>query len=200
MPFDGGDFESWLEQGLDRALGAHPAPTPLASQAGYHAAYLSGGFGVSSFGSSVVAALTSKAALAGATAAIVVGGGTAVAATTASGSANPTNWGQYISQTVVPTCKEQAASAGLHGIGACVSSIARTHGQAVASAARHHGASDARDNDQKGDHGKASEARANHPTGKSSDNPGQGHSDGNGNGGSGQGNSSSNGHGPTGKH
>ena len=99
MPFDGGDFESWLEQGLDRALSAHPAPSPLATQAGYHAAYLSGGIGLTSFGSSVVAALTSKAAIAGTTAALVVGGGTAVAAGTASGSVNPSNLGQYISQT-----------------------------------------------------------------------------------------------------
>jgi hypothetical protein len=163
MSFDGGDFESWLDQGLGKALNAQAGPSPLATQASYHAAYLSGGVGMSSFGAQVVAALTSKVAIGGATAAIIVGGGTAAAAA-AGGSANPTNWGQFISQTVVPNCKDQAASAGMHGIGQCVSSIARLHGQEVASAARHHGSGEGTV------HGKASEARGREEAGEAGQN------------------------------
>ncbi len=180
MSFEGGDFDGWLERGLDRALNAQSGPSPLATQASYHAASISGGTGVS-FGTSVVSALTSKLVAGTATAALVVGGGTVVAATAATGSANPTNWGQFISQTVVPDCKASAAKSGHHGIGACVSSIAREHGEAVSSAARHHGATEAHQN-----HGKASEARDNKPDGAGSTKPGG--SQGNDNGDKGQAN------------
>ena len=197
MSFDGGEFESWLEDGLGKALNAQTGPSPLATQASYHAAYLSGGVGLS-FSSSIVTALTSKLAAGAATTVLVVGGGTAVAATAATGSLNPTDWGQFISQTVVPNCKDQAASAGLHGIGQCVSSIARLHGQEVASAARHHGASDARDN--RG-HEEATEGRKNgaengHGQGNGKENG----ENGQGNGSSGQGNGNSQGHGAPPKH
>ncbi len=172
MSFDGGDFESWLEQGLNRALNTHSGPSPLATQASYHAAFVSGGAGLS-LSSLITASLTSKLAAGAATATLIVGGGTVAAATAATGSANPSDWGQYISQTVVPACKAQLAS-GEHGIGDCVASIARQHGEEVASAARHHQATEAKENeaqDNKKDHGEASEARGKKPAGHPSQKP-----------------------------
>ena len=52
----------------------------------------------------------------------------AVAATEVAitGSANPTNWGHQV-VTQVNACKASAARLGVHGIGQCVSSFARTH-------------------------------------------------------------------------
>ena len=69
--------------------------------------------------------------VAAAAAAVTVAG----AATT--GSINPADWGQQVSQHV-SDCKKALAD-GQHGIGDCVSSFASQHGQVVASEARHHG-------------------------------------------------------------
>ena len=56
----------------------------------------------------------------------------AVAATEVAitGSVNPANWGQQVT-SVVDACKASAARLGVHGIGQCVSSFARTHGDTV---------------------------------------------------------------------
>jgi hypothetical protein len=56
----------------------------------------------------------------------------AVAATEVAitGSVNPKNWGQQV-VTVVNECKASAERLGVHGIGQCVSSFARTHGDTV---------------------------------------------------------------------
>ncbi len=53
----------------------------------------------------------------------------AVAATEVAitGSVNPTNWGSQV-VTQVNACKASAARLGVHGIGQCVASFARTHG------------------------------------------------------------------------
>ena len=53
----------------------------------------------------------------------------AVAATEVAitGSANPTNWGHQV-VTQVNACKASAERLGVHGIGQCVASFARTHG------------------------------------------------------------------------
>jgi len=60
-----------------------------------------------------------------------------VAGASATGSLDPTVWGQQVSQRV-EQCKEALAD-GQHGIGGCVSAFAKTHGQGVASDARHQG-------------------------------------------------------------
>lgn len=62
-----------------------------------------------------------------------------VAGTAATGSANPIVWGQQVS-SYVSACKDKLGD-GQHGIGDCVSTFASSHGQAVASDARHHGGS-----------------------------------------------------------
>ena len=56
----------------------------------------------------------------------------AVAATEVAitGSINPLNWGQQVTQQV-DACKASAARLGVHGIGQCVSSFARQHGDAT---------------------------------------------------------------------
>ena len=60
-----------------------------------------------------------------------------VAGAATTGSINPADWGQQVSQHV-SDCKKALAD-GQHGIGDCVSSFASQHGQVVASEARHHG-------------------------------------------------------------
>jgi hypothetical protein len=60
-----------------------------------------------------------------------------VAGASATGSLDPTVWGQQVSQRV-QQCQDTLAD-GKHGIGDCVSAFAKTHGPGVASDARHHG-------------------------------------------------------------
>jgi hypothetical protein len=60
----------------------------------------------------------------------------AVAATEVAitGSVNPTNWGSQV-VTQVNACKASAARLGVHGIGQCVASFARTHGDTTSDGA-----------------------------------------------------------------
>ncbi len=58
------------------------------------------------------------------------------------GSVNPADWGQQVTQQVAD-CKASAARLGIHGIGQCVSQFANQHGKAVSDA---HKASAAREN------------------------------------------------------
>ena len=66
--------------------------------------------------------------LAVAAAAVTVATAATEVATT--GSLNPANWGQQVKQTV-SDCKASAERLGVHGIGQCVSSFARQHGDTV---------------------------------------------------------------------
>lgn len=74
-----------------------------------------------------------------AAAVVVAGAATEVAVT---GSLNPTNWGQQVTQQV-NACKASAARLGVHGIGECVSDFAKQHGDQVSDS---HQSSKARDN------------------------------------------------------
>ena len=67
----------------------------------------------------------------------------AVAATevATTGSLNPLNWGQQVTQQV-NACKASAERLGVHGIGQCVASFARTHGKAVSAAHKNSNAND----------------------------------------------------------
>jgi len=120
----GADFEALLERELGRRLERLQGPSPAVSQAVYHAV-ATGGRMPMPFVSSLAAA-ASKGAVGLAAAALVVGGGS-VAAAAASGSANPTTWGQTVTDAVT-SCKS-ALGDGQHGIGECVSAVARKHGQ-----------------------------------------------------------------------
>lgn len=62
-----------------------------------------------------------------AAAATIAAAATEVAIT---GSVNPANWGQQVTQQV-DACKASAERLGVHGIGQCVASFARQHGDTV---------------------------------------------------------------------
>jgi len=169
---DGLDLERLLEQQLQQAAGKLQGPSPFAGQSAYHAAFAAGGLALSPI-SSILAFVTTKTAIAAAAATIVVGG--AAVGTVATGSPNPTVWGQAV-VTAVQGCKTaeatldatasgartkgSQASAARQNVGQCVSAFASQHG--AAERAKH--ASDARENDANG-------KKTDHPTGKPSDHP-----------------------------
>ena len=107
------DFDRWLEQELGRNLapiGSRPArPGP--------ARYQASRVGGLTFPRKVAASLAAP------TVALAAGGAAAAAAST--GSVNPQVWGQRV-EAAVASCKAELQ--GQHGIGACVSAIARQHG------------------------------------------------------------------------
>jgi hypothetical protein len=122
------DIERELESELHRALdpiAGEPVPDrrTMPSRATRTRALI-GGAG---------AALTFKV-LSGAVAAAAA---VTVAGAATTGSFNPGDWGQAVTQAVTD-CKNKLGD-GAHGIGDCVSALASTHGQNVASAARQHG-------------------------------------------------------------
>lgn len=151
-----GDFERELERELHRILDPiAAAPIPLRrAPSGAIGRRLLGGAGVA-----LGLKLATGVAIA-AFAAVAAGATTEVAIT---GSLNPADWGQQVSQTVTD-CKNKL-SAGQHGIGDCVSDFAKQHGDLVSDS---HQASKARDNSGK-DNGK------DHGTGNGNGN-GNGHS------------------------
>ncbi len=74
-----------------------------------------------------------------AAAVVVAGAATEVAVT---GSLNPTNWGEHVTQAV-QSCKDTLRASGTRGIGPCVSAIANQHGEQVSD---NHKSSKAREN------------------------------------------------------
>ena len=121
------NIERELEDELHRVLdpvSALPIPARQMSAHRGTARTVAGGAG---------AALTLKLLSGVAVAAAAV----TVAGTAATGSPNPVVWGQQVS-SYVAACKDKLAD-GQHGIGDCVSTFASSHGQAVASDARHQG-------------------------------------------------------------
>jgi hypothetical protein len=118
---DMNDFEREMERELHRILDpmtAAPIPFRRPMQPGGSMKKLLGGAGAA-IG---VKILTGIAVAAAATTFAVAA--TEVAIT---GSVNPTNWGSQV-VTQVNACKASAARLGVHGIGQCVASFARTHG------------------------------------------------------------------------
>jgi hypothetical protein len=118
------EFERDLEHELHRILDpmtARPIPVRRSMQPGGSMKRLLGGAGAA-IG---VKILTGIAVAAAATTFAVAA--TEVAIT---GSVNPANWGQQVT-TQVDACKASAARLGVHGIGQCVASFARTHGGTV---------------------------------------------------------------------
>ncbi len=121
------DLEREMEQELHRVLdpiAALPIPPRRTLQNRRAARALLGGAG---------AALSLKLLTGVAVAAAAV----TIAGTATTGSLNPSDWGQQVSERVA-ACKAELAD-GQHGIGDCVSALAQQHGAAVASEARHHG-------------------------------------------------------------
>ena len=152
-----GDFELELERELHRILdpiAAVPIPPRRAPVSGGFRKRLLGGAG---------AALGLKLATGVAVAAFAAAAAGVATEVAVTGSLNPSNWGQSVTQAV-QTCKDTLRASGTRGIGPCVSAIAKQHGQQVSDS---HKASDARGNGK--DKGK-------------SDGKSQGKSNGNGNG------------------
>jgi uncharacterized low-complexity protein len=118
------NFEREIEDELHRIidpLTAGPIPFRRPMQPGGSMKKLLGGAGAA-IG---VKILTGIAVAAAATTFAVAA--TEVAIT---GSVNPANWGQQVT-TQVNACKASAERLGVHGIGQCVASFARTHGDTV---------------------------------------------------------------------
>jgi hypothetical protein len=106
-------FDAWLEDELAREF-VRFSEVPLPQGAPYRA----------DFSLRISRRLAAKTVVLIAAAAVALAGTTALAAVT--GSANPQVWGQYV-EDVVTTCKSQLET-GQHGIGGCVSVIARQKG------------------------------------------------------------------------
>ncbi|HEY1419434.1 MAG TPA: hypothetical protein VGG90_01850 [Candidatus Dormibacteraeota bacterium] len=118
------DFERELEDELHRMLDplrATPVPSRRVNATGGAMHKFLGGIGAA-VGVKVLTGFVVAAA-----AATVAVAATEVAST---GSLNPLNWGQQVNQQV-NACKASAERLGVHGIGQCVSSFARTHGDTV---------------------------------------------------------------------
>ena len=164
---NGDGFERWLEQQLQNAAAKSPGPSPTPTHAEYHAAYLQGGLHMS-FLAKAASVVSTKGAIGLATAVLAVGAAGVAVEASATGSTDPSNWGQQVVQQV-DKCKA-ALAPGSHGIGQCVSAFAKQHGSQVsadhrASGARGH-ASGARENG--GNHTPGPPANPGRP----SDNPG----------------------------
>jgi hypothetical protein len=119
------DFERELEDELHRIVDpmtAGPIPARRATAlSGGTMKRLLGGAG---------AALGVKIATGFAVAALAATAAVAATEVAITGSINPANWGQQVKEEVAD-CKASAARLGVHGIGQCVSSFARQHGDAV---------------------------------------------------------------------
>jgi hypothetical protein len=153
---DMNDFEREMEHELHRILDpmtAGPIPFRRPMQPGGSMKKLLGGAGAA-IG---VKILTGIAVAAAATTFAVAA--TEVAIT---GSVNPANWGQQVT-TQVNACKASAERLGVHGIGQCVASFARTHGDTVSGQPKNgktktgkegNGSPNPNANAQNGNHGK----------------------------------------------
>lgn len=122
-------FDQWLGSQLQQHAAAHSGPSPLPTQAQYHAAYLHGGAHLPLL-AKIGAVIATKAAI-GVAAGTLVVGAAGVGESVITGSTNPTDWGKQVVKQV-NTCKD-ALAPGSHGIGQCVSSFASSkHGGAGA--------------------------------------------------------------------
>ena len=146
------DLDGALERELQRQVGGMRGPSPAVGQSAYHA-FASGGH-------KMTWKYKAVASLVAASLAVAAG---AVAAAAATGSSDPSVWGATVTKTVA-SCKNDLKD-GQHGIGQCVSAVAKTHGPAMR--AEHSQASSARTDKP---HGKPTDV----PRGKSSDKPGGG--------------------------
>lgn len=118
MNTDGGlDFEAVLEHELRRWVGHRPGSSPTARQAAYRRALATGGRRTMPLVPCLVAA-----------AALALCGGSAAAAAAATHGTDPVTWAETVTDAVV-SCRTQLGG-GRHGIGECVSEVARKHGAA----------------------------------------------------------------------
>jgi hypothetical protein len=136
------DFERELEDELHRIVDPMTAgPVPMrraTATSGGAMKRLLGGAG---------AALGLKIATGFAVAALAATAAVAATEVAITGSINPANWGQQVKEEVAD-CKASAARLGVHGIGTCVSSFARQHGDAVSDSHKDSGTDKAKAKDK----------------------------------------------------
>jgi hypothetical protein len=164
------DFERFLDSQLQTRLGELAGPTTDHRRAAYHLAATGSAswFGVA--GARRMPA--SRAAVALVTAALALVAGSAVAAAAVTGSSDPGVWGRTVTQAVAE-CKDHLAD-GEHGIGQCVSEVARRHGEAQKEAHGNGGSDNQDTGDANGDHpGQGGDSNGPHgkPAGVPSPNP-----------------------------
>jgi cytochrome c2 len=107
--------------------------------------------------SGLPAVVASKAVVGFTVATLAVAGAGAVTATAATGSPNPAVWGKTVTDAVT-SCRNDLKD-GVHGIGPCVSTVAKRNGKQESG---QHSASSARS---------ASSAASSHPTGPPTSHP-----------------------------
>lgn len=155
------DFDREIESELNRVLGPvdrESIPAWRAPASGGPMRRLVGGAG---------AALGAKFVTGFAVAALAVAGAGVTTEVATTGSINPNDWGQQVSQQV-QTCKDTLRASGVRGIGQCVSAFAQTHGKHLGQ----NKASDARTNhSNNGNNGKNKDHGNN---GQAADNKGHG--------------------------
>ena len=140
------DFDREIESELNRVLGPvdrASIPAWRAPASGGPMKRLVGGAG---------AALGAKFITGFAVAALAVAGAGVTTEVATTGSINPNDWGQQVSQQV-QTCKDTLRASGVRGIGQCVSAFASQHGKAVSAEHRASNARDHGNNGKNNDHG-----------------------------------------------
>ena len=154
------DLDRELRSAVRKQGGAARGPSPHPSQAAYHAAFMATS---RPHRFSSLRAATSPRLLAGLSAALLaVGGGSLAYAAAATGSSDPGVWGKTVT-AAVEQCKDQLTS-GIHGIGECVSKVAKQNGE-----------------DARADHSRGKSGQ-DHPSGApGTTDRGKGHGQGNGN-------------------
>ncbi len=166
------DFERDLEGELHRILDPMTAvsiPLRRGTDSGGTMKKLLGGVGAA-IGVKLLTGIAVAAA------AVTVAAAATEVATT--GSINPQDWGQQVSQQV-QTCKDTLRASGTRGIGQCVSQFAKQHGKVVSTAH----ASDARSHGQGNGNGNGNSNGNGNGNGNShAKDKTKGHSNGNGNG------------------
>ncbi|HXA41764.1 MAG TPA: hypothetical protein VNV65_02505 [Candidatus Solibacter sp.] len=157
---NGFDLDRQLRSAVRKQGGAGKGPSPHSSQAAYHLAFMAASR-PRRFSSLRLA--TSPKMLAGLAAAVLaVGGGSLAYAAAATGSSDPAVWGKTVT-AAVEQCKDQLTN-GIHGIGECVSKVAKQNGE-----------------DARADHSRGKSGQ-DHPSGATgATDSGNGHGHGNGN-------------------
>ena len=119
----GPNLDDLLGQELERSLGHLQGPRAQFQQSAYYRVFFAEGDQSSAFPSPRAFALAKVGA--GLGAAALVAGGSVVVAIASTGSADPGVWGKTVSSAVA-SCKDQQTE---HGIGQCVSAVAKQKGE-----------------------------------------------------------------------
>ena len=177
MTFEDGDLDRMLGDQMARHVAANPVPAALQAQPRYHAALISGGSAMTPLGH-VASLVSAKAATGIAAATLAVAGAGAGGAAALTGSTSPAVWGRTVTAAVA-SCKADLKP-GEHGIGQCVSAVARQNGAEErkehrnAEAGEKHGKPAAHPTprgDGSGDDADASATPAPHPAGTPTSHP-----------------------------